>query len=72
MRITNDPDFNHPQTRIYFQNGYEEAAVRVADQLPGMQKMEERKRFERPNIHVKVVIGKDIKNDRDLKEGGRS
>ncbi len=70
--ITNANHFNHGQTRIYYQNGYEEVAVRVADQIPGLQELEERKKFDRPNINVKIIIGKDILSGSSLKGGRRS
>jgi Tfp pilus assembly protein PilF len=71
-RITNADHFNHRQTRIYYQNGYQELAAQVADQLPGLQKLEEQKKFARPNINVKVIIGKDIIPGPGLKGGGKS
>ena len=71
-RITNADHFNHPRTRIYYQNGYQELAAQIADQLPGLQKLEEQKKFDRPNINVKVVIGKDIIPGPGLNRRGKS
>ncbi len=71
-RITNADHFKHRQTRIYYQNGYQELAAQVADQLPGLQRLEEQKKFDRPNINVKVVIGKDILPGPGLGRGGKS
>jgi len=71
-RITNADHFNYQNTRIYFQNGYQEAARRVAEQLPGSQSMEERKSFDRPNINVKVLVGKNLLSNKILKGGKQS
>jgi len=71
-RITNADHFNHRRTMIYYRDGYQEAAVQVADQIPGLQKMEEQKKFDRHQINIKVVIGKDIFSDKALRGKGRS
>ena len=61
-RLTNADHFNHPETRIYYQKGYHEAASHLADQLPavGVKDIREEKRFDRPSIKIKLLIGKDI------------
>lgn len=71
-RITNAEHFNHRRSRIYYQNGYEEVAVQVAGQIPGLQKLEGRKKFDRPSINVKVILGRDLVSGPGLKEGGKS
>jgi Tfp pilus assembly protein PilF len=59
-RLTNANHFNHRVSKIYYREGYEEAAINLAGQLPTVDAMEETKRFDRPNIHVKLLIGKDL------------
>jgi Flp pilus assembly protein TadD len=71
-RVTNANHYNYRQTLIFYQNGYQEAAVQVADQIPGLQNLEEQKKFDRANINVKVIIGKDILSVPELKGGGKS
>ncbi len=60
VRLTNADHFNHSGTRIYYQKDYHEEAVYVAGQLPLIQDMEETKKFDRPGIKVKLLIGKDL------------
>jgi tetratricopeptide (TPR) repeat protein len=60
IRLTNANHFKQAGTRIYYQKEYNEAADYVAEQLPVFQDMIEVKRFDRPNIKVKVLIGKDL------------
>ena len=59
-RLTNANHFNYRVSRIYYQEGYQEAASHLAGQLPALDGIEETKRFDRPNIKIKVLIGKDL------------
>ena len=58
-RLTNANHFNHRVSKIYYQAGYQEAANHLAGQLPAFDGMEETKRFDRPDIKIKLLIGKD-------------
>ncbi len=60
IRLTNANHFRHAGTRIYYRKEYSEVADYVAEQLPVLQDMIELKRFDRPNVKVKVLIGKDL------------
>ncbi len=60
VRLTNADNFKHGGTRVFFQEGYDQMADQVAEQLPVIQNKEERKRLDRPSIRVKVLIGKDL------------
>ncbi len=59
-RITNAGHFNHRDSTVYYQKGYKDAATHVVDQFPSIQDVEETKPFDRPQINVKVLIGKDL------------
>jgi tetratricopeptide (TPR) repeat protein len=59
-RLTNANHFNYRVSKIYYQEGYQEAASHLAGQLPALDGMEETKRFDRPNIKIKLLIGKDL------------
>jgi Flp pilus assembly protein TadD len=59
-RLTNAKHFNYRVSKIYYQQGYQEAASLLAGQLPTLEAMEEAKRFDRPNIKIKLLIGKDL------------
>ena len=58
--LTNASHFNHSETKIYYCIGYLQEAYRVAQEIPGYQNMEKVDRLERPDIKVKVLIGKDL------------
>jgi tetratricopeptide (TPR) repeat protein len=60
VRLTNADNFKHKETRVFFQKGYDQMADHVAGELPAIQNKEERKKLDRPNIKVKVLIGKDL------------
>lgn len=60
VRLTNADNFRHGGTRVFFQEGYDQMADHVAEQLPVIHKKEERKKLDRPSIKVKVLIGKDL------------
>ena len=59
-RFSNANHFNYRVSKIYYREGYQEAANHLADQLPVLDGMEETKRFDRPNIKIKLLIGKDL------------
>ncbi len=72
-RLTNASHFSHSETKLYYQKGYREAASHLAEQLPIPNEMKEEKRFERPNIRIKVLIGKDlVPYDKLFREDKRS
>ncbi len=72
-RLTNASHFNHGETKLYYQEGYQEVASYLAEQLPIPNQMKEEKRFERPNIRIKVLIGKDlVPHDKLFREDKRS
>jgi hypothetical protein len=60
-RLTNANKFNQEITKIFYLNGYETEAEYVAEQMPlGKRNLEAVKKFDRPGINVKVLIGKDL------------
>jgi tetratricopeptide (TPR) repeat protein len=65
-RITNAGHFNHQDSKIYYQKGYQGAASHLADQLPSIQDVEESRPFDRPQIKVKVLIGRDLAEHQKL------
>jgi len=60
VRLTNADHYNYPQTKIYYLTGCGEARE-IARQIIGMlREMEELKKFDRPEVRVKILIGKDV------------
>jgi cell division septation protein DedD len=60
-RLTNADHFNYPETKIYYQKGYRQDALRLAKEIPGRQKtsnvVEQNQIMGRS---IKVLIGKDL------------
>jgi Tfp pilus assembly protein PilF len=60
-RLTNADHFNHPETKIYYQKGYEQDALRLAKEFSGLQEIpnliEQNQMMRRA---IKVLIGKDL------------
>jgi len=72
-RLTNANHFRHTETRIFYQREYEAAADHVAEQLPVIGNKEQKGKFDRPTIKVKILIGKDlIPHLRTFENGAKS
>jgi len=60
-RLTNADHFNYSKTKIYYQKGYEQDALRLAKEIPGRQNIpgiiEQNQMITRA---IKVLIGKDL------------
>lgn len=59
-RLTNANDFDYAETKIFYQKEYHHSADQVAEQLPVFQSKEQTERFDRANIKMKILIGKDL------------
>jgi tetratricopeptide (TPR) repeat protein len=59
-RLTNAHHFNFEKTKIYYQDKYLHAAYKIAKEIPGFQNMENNSDLSLNNVHVKVLIGKDL------------
>jgi Flp pilus assembly protein TadD len=70
-RLTNANNFNHTGTRIFYQKEYNEAGEYVAEQLPVFWSKEETEKFDRQNIKIKILIGKDLVPHNKLFENGK-
>ena len=59
-RLTNAPAFNFKETKVYYRSGYGGLASRLSEALPGTQRADESRGFDRPQIKIKIVLGKDL------------
>jgi len=59
-RLTNAAHFNHADTKIFYQKEYHDGADQVAEQLPVFRSKGETENFDRANIKIKILIGKDL------------
>jgi lipoprotein NlpI len=71
-RLTNASHFSHGKTTIYYCDGYQREAQDVAKEIPTDSDMKEINHLQRPNIKVKVLIGKDMAPFRVVFVEGRS
>ncbi len=60
VRLTNAPHFNYSEGRIYYTKDYLVMAQEIATLLPRIPDMQQVESFGRPDIKVKVRIGKDF------------
>ena len=59
-RLTNAKHFDFSETIIFYHDIDVRNALDIADQLPGYQKVAKSGKFDRSDIKVKVLIGKDL------------
>jgi hypothetical protein len=71
-RLTNASHFSHPGTKIIYQKSYDQAAEQVAEHLPVYRTKEEIESFDRPNIRIKILIGKDLVPHHKIFENGKT
>jgi len=60
VRLTNARNFNHARGSIYYQKDYRDVADEIAEKIPEISIRQEMKQSVRPNVKVKVVLGKDL------------
>ena len=59
-RLTNAKNFNYGKSKVYYQEGHSQEARLIADQLSKVDEFVGVKKLDRPDIQVKVLIGKDM------------
>ena len=60
VRISNAKNFHHERGRIYYQKEYRALAKKIAAKIPELSVIQEMKRSARPDIKIKVVLGKNL------------
>jgi len=65
VRLTNADNFNHAEGSIVFEKEYEELAGRIAGAIPHIKDVKQTGKMDRPNVKVKVVVGKDLVSHRE-------
>ena len=61
-RVTNAKKFNHPQTSIYYVEANEVVARQIASKIPNIKQIRKIQKMDRPDIKVKLLLGKDLRN----------
>ncbi len=59
-RLTNADNFRHGTTKIFYRSGYEEAARELSQYLPAVGDAQKTDKFDRKNIKIKVLLGRDL------------
>jgi hypothetical protein len=59
-RLTNADHFNHSGTKVLYRKECKEVADQIAEQIPVVRSKEQIENFDRPNIRIKILIGKDL------------
>jgi tetratricopeptide (TPR) repeat protein len=60
VRLSNARHFNYGQSKIYYCEGYFENAEHLAELIPGRQDLVKVEGFQRPDVKIKILIGKDV------------
>ena len=72
VRLTNADHFSHARASIYYRGDAEFTALRVKEAIPGITQMKKVGAFDRDNVQVRVLIGKDLAVDKQsFKEGDK-
>ena len=59
-RLTNANHFSHSRTKIIYQKGYDQTVEEILKHIPLYQIKKEIGKLDRPQINVKILIGKDL------------
>ena len=70
VRLTNADSYNYARTIVYYRRGHRKNAHEIISHIPGTQTMQKAPEFDRPDINIKVLIGKDIVKYHDVLAGG--
>jgi tetratricopeptide (TPR) repeat protein len=70
-RLTNDKPFSQPTTLIQYREGYRTQAARIGSMLPKAVPVVQAGAL-RSDIHVRVVLGRDVRHDVALFDAERS
>jgi tetratricopeptide (TPR) repeat protein len=70
-RLTNDKTFSQPTTLIQYREGYRTQAARIGSAMPKEVPVVQADTL-RSDIHVRVVLGRDVRSDVALFDAGRS
>jgi tetratricopeptide (TPR) repeat protein len=64
VRLTNADNFNHAEGSIVYEKEYEELAGQISGAIPHITDVKQTGKLDRPNVKVKVVVGKDLVSHR--------
>ncbi len=66
LRLTNANHFKHAKTMLLYKPECRDATQELAKQLPDIPTMQEVEKLDRPNIRIKIVLGRDLASHRTV------
>ena len=66
VRLTNADHFNHSKTTLMYKPECSDVTQELAKQLPNPPALQEVKKLDRPNIRMKMVLGKDLISQKNV------
>ena len=70
VRLTNAGNFNYEKASVYYRGDAEFTALKIKGAVPGITQMKKVSAFERDNVQVKVIVGKDLAVERKTFQQG--
>jgi tetratricopeptide (TPR) repeat protein len=72
VRLTNADHFKYEKASVYYRGDAEITALRIKGAIPGITQMKKVGGFDRDNVQVKVIVGKDLATERNtFNQGGK-
>jgi Flp pilus assembly protein TadD len=72
VRLTNADNFGYRETTLLYRPEYAEATRELAEHLPGIPTLKEVKKLDRPDVGIKMVLGRDLAPTKALLQGRKS
>jgi tetratricopeptide (TPR) repeat protein len=69
VRLTNADHFKYEKASVYYRGDAEFTALQVKEAIPGITHVKKVGGFDRDNVQVRVIVGKDLAADRNTFKG---
>ncbi|HTZ41251.1 MAG TPA: tetratricopeptide repeat protein [Syntrophales bacterium] len=70
VRLTNAENFSYTKASVYYRGDAEFTALRIKGAIPGITQMKKVSGFDRDNVQVKIIVGKDLASERKIFQQG--
>jgi tetratricopeptide (TPR) repeat protein len=72
VRLTNADHFQYSKASVYYRGDAEFTALKIKGAIPGVTQMKKVGGFDRDSVHIKVLVGKDLADEKKtFKEGDK-
>jgi tetratricopeptide (TPR) repeat protein len=72
VRLTNADHFKYEKASVYYRGDAEFTALQVKEAIPGITQMKKVAGFDRENVQVKVIVGKDLAAEKSTFKKGEN